>query len=79
MLRPWRHVEGYLGLEAVLQRLLRYSSAARHVLVAGVGAATDQPHTNVHGPARFLGVLSKLRDRVGQVWSEGAVDVRLQR
>lgn len=78
LLGPWRHVEGYLGLETVLQRLLSDCSAARHVFVAGVGAAADQSDTDVHGPARFLGVLSQLGDRVGQVRGEGAVDVRLQ-
>jgi hypothetical protein len=74
-----RDVEGPLGLEPLVQRLLDHRGDAAHVLVAGVGAGADEAVLHLEGPARLLGGGAQLGDRGGQVGGEGTVHVRLQR
>jgi hypothetical protein len=68
-----------LELEARQRRLLREVRAARHVLVARVGARANEARADLAGPA--VGVGRRLHGgarRVRQVGREGAVDARLQ-
>ena len=71
-------VEGALGLEALVQRLLHQRGHSAHVLVAGVCAGADQTVLDLQRPALGLGGVRQLGDRGGEVRGEGAIDMRLQ-
>lgn len=68
LLRAGSHVERYLGLETVLERLLGDGRAARHVLVTGVRTTADQScvarqHKLVHlQTERCLNISSSVSD-----------------
>jgi hypothetical protein len=79
LLRARRDEKARLGLDAVVQRLLRQRGGPRHVLVRRVGARADQAHLELLGPVVLLHGGGELRQRRGQIGRERPVDVGLQR
>jgi len=70
--------EDGLGLDTVVHGVLSDGSGARHVLVRGVCARTNQTDLEVRRPVVVGDGLLELADRGGKIWGEGTVDVRLE-
>jgi hypothetical protein len=67
-----------LRLDTVVKGVTGDRSGARHVLVGGVGARSDQTDLELSRPALLLDGLLPLGKGSGQVRGEGSVDVRLE-
>jgi len=70
--------EDGLGLDSVVHGVLGDGCGARHVLVRGVCARSNQTDLEVSRPVVVCDGLLELADRSGKIWGKWAVDVRLK-
>ena len=78
MLRTGRDGKRGFRLDTLFNRLLGNARRATDVLVAGVGARTDEAVFQFRRPAICFSRGLHLTDRRGQIWGEWSVQVRLQ-
>ena len=72
---PGGDEEGSLGCEALGYSVACNAGGPCDVLVAGVGARTDEACAHSEGPAVCLGLGAQVGDRTGEIRGVGSVDV----
>ncbi|KNC29425.1 hypothetical protein FF38_06588 [Lucilia cuprina] len=78
LFRAGSYIEGNLGFETMFHGVLGNAGATTHIFVGRVGAGTDQTDLNVQRITVLLGVLTQFADGMGQIGSEGTVDMGFQ-
>lgn len=78
LFRTRSHSEHALGLDTVVESILRNRRSTAHVLVGRVRARTNQTDLELIRPAVGLDRILELADRGGEIGREGTVDVRLE-
>uniref|UniRef100_A0A1L8EHS2 Uncharacterized protein n=1 Tax=Haematobia irritans TaxID=7368 RepID=A0A1L8EHS2_HAEIR len=78
LFRAGGNIEGNLGFQTMFHGILGNTGTTTHIFIGRVGAGTNQTNFNVNGITVLLGISTQFANRMGQIGSEGTIDMGFQ-